>query len=122
MPLLPSPRKLQAGQLRRSPPVQRPASRQGARQSAGGQPAPADRRQGCPRGSHGSCHPEWRWCCGWCSGSVPSEKREKEVKNGLLFLKEGGNVQEHILLHGRFRERTILTLLYNLWIGSYLES
>ncbi len=47
VPLLPRPRQLQARQLRRGPPLQRPAPRQGARQPPGLQPAPAHRRQGC---------------------------------------------------------------------------
>lgn len=55
VPLLPGPRQLQAGQLRRGPPLQRPVARQGARQPAGVEPAHADRRQGRAGRADGRC-------------------------------------------------------------------
>ncbi|UKZ59900.1 uncharacterized protein TrAtP1_001188 [Trichoderma atroviride] len=56
MPLLPRPRQLQARQLRRGPPLQRPPPRQGACQPPGHRPAPTHRRQGRQGGPPGRRH------------------------------------------------------------------
>jgi hypothetical protein len=82
VPLLPRPGQLQARQLRRGPPLQRPSPRQGARQPPGRQPPPAHRRQGRQGGSHGCRHPQWCRYRRRSRGRLHPAQRQEEV--GLL--------------------------------------